>query len=139
MTVRDSIDYTAPATAEHSTEDKLLRPLVEARSLSQGNVVPAVTVGELVGIADDGRTPLVTYPGQTGSAAFRVKTVVDLRGRHINSKVVLAFEAGDASITMKKDGTIVIKGKSITIQASGKVNVKADSDVVMKGSKILQN
>ena len=40
---------------------------------------------------------------------------------------------------MKKDGTITIKGKDITVQGSGKVNVKADSDIVMKGSKILQN
>jgi type VI secretion system secreted protein VgrG len=40
---------------------------------------------------------------------------------------------------MQKDGTIIIKGKDITIQGSGKINVKADSDVVVKGSKILQN
>jgi len=46
---------------------------------------------------------------------------------------------GDASIVLKKDGTVQIKGKDITVTGSGKVNVKADSDVVMKGSKILQN
>jgi type VI secretion system secreted protein VgrG len=40
---------------------------------------------------------------------------------------------------MKKDGTIVVKGKDITIEGSGKINVKASSDIVMKGSKILQN
>ena len=39
---------------------------------------------------------------------------------------------------MKKDGTISIKGKDITIEGSGKINVKASSDIVMKGSKILQ-
>ncbi|MEO6237659.1 MAG: type VI secretion system tip protein TssI/VgrG [Vicinamibacterales bacterium] len=49
------------------------------------------------------------------------------------------FKTGDASITMKKDGTIIIKGKDITIQGSGKINVKADGDIVMKGSKIAQN
>jgi type VI secretion system secreted protein VgrG len=37
---------------------------------------------------------------------------------------------------MKKDGTIVIKGKDITVQGSGKINVKADGDVVIKGSKV---
>ncbi len=51
----------------------------------------------------------------------------------------ISIKTGDASITMKKDGTITIKGKDITLQGSGKVNVKADSDIVMKGSKILQN
>jgi type VI secretion system secreted protein VgrG len=37
---------------------------------------------------------------------------------------------------MKKDGTITIKGKNITINGSGKINVKASSDVVIKGSKV---
>jgi type VI secretion system secreted protein VgrG len=40
---------------------------------------------------------------------------------------------------MKKDGTIAIKGKDITIQGTGKVNVKADSDVVIKGSQVKTN
>ncbi len=51
----------------------------------------------------------------------------------------ITIKTGDASITMKKDGTIVIKGKDITIEGSGKINVKATSDIVMKGSKIKQN
>jgi type VI secretion system secreted protein VgrG len=37
---------------------------------------------------------------------------------------------------MKKDGTIVIKGKNITVEGSGKINVKASSDVIIKGSKV---
>jgi type VI secretion system secreted protein VgrG len=40
---------------------------------------------------------------------------------------------------MKKDGTILIKGKDVTVQGSGKINVKADGDIVMKGSNIKQN
>ena len=48
----------------------------------------------------------------------------------------VTIKTGDASITMKKDGTIQIKGKDITINGSGKVNVKASSDVVVKGSKV---
>jgi type VI secretion system secreted protein VgrG len=51
----------------------------------------------------------------------------------------VSITTGDASITMKKDGTITIKGKDITLDGSGKINVKASSDVVIKGSKILQN
>jgi type VI secretion system secreted protein VgrG len=51
----------------------------------------------------------------------------------------ITLKTGSASITMKKDGTITLQGKNITIKGSGKVNVKADSDIVMKGSKILQN
>jgi type VI secretion system secreted protein VgrG len=51
----------------------------------------------------------------------------------------VTIKTGSASITMKKDGTITIKGKDITIDGSGKINVKASKDIVMKGSKILQN
>ena len=48
----------------------------------------------------------------------------------------ISIKTGDASIMMKKDGTIVIKGKDIQIEGSGKVNIKASSDVVIKGSKV---
>jgi type VI secretion system secreted protein VgrG len=58
----------------------------------------------------------------------------------------ISLTTGSASITMNKDGTIVIKGKDIKIDGkdisvlgSGKINAKADSDIVMKGSKILHN
>jgi type VI secretion system secreted protein VgrG len=51
----------------------------------------------------------------------------------------ISIKTGSASITMKKDGTIQIKGKDITVDASGKINIKAGGDIVMKGSKILQN
>jgi type VI secretion system secreted protein VgrG len=51
----------------------------------------------------------------------------------------ITIKTGSASITMKKDGTITIKGKDITIDGSGKINAKASGNIVMKGSKILQN
>ena len=46
---------------------------------------------------------------------------------------------GKATIEAKlkdKKVTIVIKGKDIQIEGSGKINVKASSDVVIKGSKV---
>jgi type VI secretion system secreted protein VgrG len=49
------------------------------------------------------------------------------------------IKTGSASILMKKDGTITIKGKDITLEGSGKINVKASSDVTIKGSKVSQN
>ncbi|UCI17335.1 type VI secretion system tip protein VgrG [Mesorhizobium sp. B2-1-8] len=51
----------------------------------------------------------------------------------------IAFKCGSATITMKKDGTITIEGKDISIKGSGKINVKASSDITMKGSEIKQN
>jgi type VI secretion system secreted protein VgrG len=51
----------------------------------------------------------------------------------------ISFTSGSASITLKKDGTIEIKGKDVTVEGSGKINVKASSDVVLKGSKVTAN
>jgi type VI secretion system secreted protein VgrG len=51
----------------------------------------------------------------------------------------ITLKCGDAEVQMKKDGTITIKGKDINLKASGKISAKADSDVVIKGSKISQN
>ena len=51
----------------------------------------------------------------------------------------ITIKTGKASITMKKDGTISIQGKDITINGSGAINVKASKDVVIKGKKILEN
>jgi len=51
----------------------------------------------------------------------------------------ITLKTGSASIVMKKDGTIQIKGKDIKIQGSGKIQIKASSDVNIKGSKVTNN
>jgi type VI secretion system secreted protein VgrG len=51
----------------------------------------------------------------------------------------ISITTGSASITMKKDGTITIKGKDITIEGSGKITAKASGDVVLKGAKVTAN
>ncbi|TIL32487.1 type VI secretion system tip protein TssI/VgrG [Mesorhizobium sp.] len=51
----------------------------------------------------------------------------------------ITLKCGSASITMKKDGTIVADGKNITLKGSGKITVKADGDVIVKGSTINNN
>jgi type VI secretion system secreted protein VgrG len=51
----------------------------------------------------------------------------------------ITIKTGSATITMKKDGTITIKGKDITLDGSGKINIKAGGDVIVKGSKVTQN
>jgi type VI secretion system secreted protein VgrG len=51
----------------------------------------------------------------------------------------IVIKTGKASITMKKDGTIEISGKDITIKGSGQIDAKASKDMILKGKKILQN
>ncbi|NML16537.1 DUF6484 domain-containing protein [Azohydromonas caseinilytica] len=56
---------------------------------------PAVQLGELVALADDGATALVIDPQQLDAPARRARSVVDLHAAHIGRSVVLAFEGGD--------------------------------------------
>jgi hypothetical protein len=51
----------------------------------------------------------------------------------------LRLKVGDASITLKKNGDVTIKGGSIEIDGYGKVTVKASRDVVVKGRNIQEN
>lgn len=51
----------------------------------------------------------------------------------------LVLKCGEAEIALKKDGTIILKGKDITIDGSGKILIKASGDVNIKGSKVNEN
>jgi type VI secretion system secreted protein VgrG len=51
----------------------------------------------------------------------------------------IALKCGSATITMKKDGTITIEGKDISVKGSGNINMKASSNITMEGSEIKQN
>jgi type VI secretion system secreted protein VgrG len=96
---------------------------------------------------DVGADQSLNVGGAQSVSVGQGRTVSVSQGDALKVGKALVIEAGDAitlktgsaSITMKKDGTITIKGKDITIEGSGKINAKASSDVVIKGSKILQN
>lgn len=51
----------------------------------------------------------------------------------------IVLTTGSASIIMKKDGTIMIKGKDITVAGSASIAVKSSGDIIMKGKKINEN
>ena len=51
----------------------------------------------------------------------------------------LNLKIGESSISMKKDGSIHIKGKDITIEGWSKVTVKAGADLMLKGARIQEN
>jgi type VI secretion system secreted protein VgrG len=69
-----------------------------------------------------------------GDASDDVKGDSNLKvGKALSIKVKDEFtlKCGDASITLKKNGDIEIKG--------GKISIKADKDMILKGSKIAEN
>jgi type VI secretion system secreted protein VgrG len=57
----------------------------------------------------------------------------------INAGDEITFKTGSASITLKKNGDITIKGKNISLQGSGSINTKASGTVTVKGANIGNN
>ncbi|AZO31828.1 MULTISPECIES: type VI secretion system tip protein TssI/VgrG [Mesorhizobium] len=51
----------------------------------------------------------------------------------------ITLKCGDASIVLKKDGTISLKGKDIRLDGSGDIDVKADGKTKIKGSSVHNN
>jgi hypothetical protein len=86
----DDID---PSPEDFDAAD-LGQPLVSASAAGTPQA-GGVVIGEVVGIANDGATALVVFPGMPGSAAKRARSVVDLHGSHVGRHVVLMFEGFD--------------------------------------------
>jgi type VI secretion system secreted protein VgrG len=113
-------------------------------NVTAGNGI-AMTAGNSVNltgareVALSGRTFKATASGD-----LRIDSGEDMA---IASRKTALFTAGDAvtvktgngSLGMKKDGTVDLHGHDVTIKASGRFAATASGNVIMKGSKILQN
>lgn len=84
-----------------------------------------VRVGELVALADEGRTPLVTLPADASVTAARARSVVDLHSAHIGRQVLLAFEGGNPTQPIVLG---LLRGEEIQPQPEGVGNVQLDVD-----------
>lgn len=71
------------------------RDLIAGEAAAAAFPAAGVVIGELIGMRDEGRVPLVLYSGQHGTAGVAARTTVDLHGPHIGAKVVLMFEGGN--------------------------------------------
>ncbi len=163
--------------AEYAGEDlaKLLAAPIDAAGPSTDRTrIHGVVVGALVGFADAGATPLVTYREQPGTAALPARSTVAVHASHIGKQTVLMFEEGDpqrpiivgclqdesatglpvseqvhveadgrhlvvsaadrmvlrcgkASITLTKEGKVMIQGAYVSNQSSGVLRLKGGS------------
>lgn len=162
----------APAAA---TGDNLERLLAEPFSAAApaAPFTSGIKIGTLLGFADGGATPLVTYADAAATAALPARATMDLHARHLGRSVVLAFENGDpgrpiivgclydgdaaaladrqvgveadgqrlvisaqdqivlrcgkASITLTKDGKVIIHGAYVSNHSSGTMRIKGGS------------
>ena len=76
-----------------------------------------------------------------GKSTDTIKKEYKLKAKKITVQAEdeIALAVGKASIIMKKDGEILFNGKNLNLNASGKINLKASSDITIKGSKIKEN
>ena len=86
-----------------------------------------------------GKDQTITVSGNRTTSIDKDDKLSVSKKLYIDAGDEIVLQSGSASITLKKDGTINIKGNDITLDGSGNINVKAASNVTIKGSKITEN
>jgi hypothetical protein len=115
------------AETEAAANTDSLASLLHARPAVLASPSPLeVVIGELIAITDDGHTPLILYPGQTGNTTLRARSVVDLHGTHIGKSVVLSFENGDATKPIVMG--VLRQAGDRPLEAPGQVQIDADGE-----------
>ena len=127
----------APVESDAETDTQPLLALVHGRPASSAGpstVGREVVVGRLIGITDDGRTPLVSFRDQVGTAAIAARSVVDLHGAHIGRQVVLVFEDADPARPIVM-GVLHDAGHSALGPRPGTVEVDRDGERMIIDAK----
>jgi hypothetical protein len=129
MPFKDSVEVDEQPVTVESEGAALLHPLVTGQSAKSASIQSqaGVVIGELIALTDEGRTPIVVYPEQAGSAALRARSVIDLHSVHIGSAVVLMFEGGDLSCPIVM-GVLRDSSRGVLDQKPGAVEVDADDE-----------
>jgi len=136
MSARDQIqDAHSPETVESHGADLLL-PLIQGAVPVTTPLAAAsgVVIGELIAMTDDGRTPLILYPGQPGTAAVAARSAVDLHGAQIGKQLVLMFEGGDVARPIVMG---VLRGSEgwALAEYPGQVDIDADGERLIVSAK----
>lgn len=168
MSSQDMIEADAGLMIEEESDNDILRPLIErqvtqaSRKTRADEMQAGIIVGELIGMTDEGRTPLVCYSGQPDAAVLHARSTVDLHGKHIGQQVVLMFEANDpakpiimgvlqgaegwplnqhpAQVEVDADGQrMMVSAKEQLVLRCGKASITLTKagKVIIKGSYVL--
>jgi hypothetical protein len=96
--------------------------------------IAGVRIGVLIGMKDEGRTPLVLYPGQPDSTAMPARATLDLHGAHIGREVVLMFEDGDPNRPIVL-GCLPQRGGWPLAEKPGQVEIDSDGERLLVTAK----
>jgi hypothetical protein len=121
---------------------------LEAAELTAG-IAPAAhngaVIGVLIGFQDEGRTPLVIFPGQSADAAVPARCTQDLHAAHIGREVVLLFEDADqrhrrpiivGCIQRSDPRTLLPQPGSVEVEADGeRMILSANHELVLRCGK----
>ena len=115
----------------------------QTASTSVPDCISGIVTATLAGMTDDGRTPLVMYAGQPGTAAIAAKTTIDLHAGHIGGQVVLMFDGGDPGrpivlgrVRGTDDRSVRQESSPIDVEADGeRMIVTAKDQLVLKCGK----
>jgi type VI secretion system secreted protein VgrG len=126
--VGGKMTLTVKTDRKMSVGQTLKEDVGDSKTLSVTNDMKT-TVGKTETLTvSDSRTVNVS---KTNKMTVKENYKLEAKGVAIEGKDEIILKSGNASISLKKNGDIVIKGK--------KIEIKADGDVIVKGSKIGQN
>jgi len=128
------------AIAEEGQAPRHEQPTMSGETCT--TIINGIVIGMLVGFKDEGRTPLVIYTGQPGSAALPARTIMDIHASHIGRQVVLMFDQRDPRrpIVMgtlrNRDGWPVEQPGQVEVDADGeRMIVSAKEQLVLRCGK----
>jgi hypothetical protein len=125
---------TDPTRRDQTKGCDVVRPGTPAPTVCMDVPIAGVRTGTLVGMTDEGRIPLVIFPGQRGSSAVTARAVLDLHGDHIGREVVLMFEDGDPGQPIIL-GCLPPSHGWLVAERPGQVEVDADGERLVVSAK----
>ncbi len=148
MSKQDVIEEKRTLKAKEETGNDLLRPLIESSPTKAPKRVPStdpssIIIGELIGMINEGQTPLVTFTGNPVELAVPARSTTQLAMGDIGKEVALLFEDGDLDKpliigkiqNLKKDPPQELI-KQTTVELDGEtVVISAKKELVLKCGK----